>query len=817
MAALYRRLAVVLVMAAWVAASIQSGSPNSGWWASQAYQLRQAAKQSIAKADFAEAQSIYLGGVELARRHHDKYGQSWFWNGVGDARLSTNDFRGAVEAYLEAKQLGERVHDPALLGATDADLASTYEQMGDVESARRSAEEAQRITRNLASIYYRPQLLFLLGRLRGDESSPALYQKGIEAARKMAAKDSSYRAVEANGWDFLCEARLQSGDLEAAEAAAQQGLLLRQTSGARDIGYSDWHLAAVRLRQAAQASETAAKAELLRQAENFNRAAEGARRGPFAYQLTYQRGRILLAQGRTREGLDALEQAIDQTQRWRLSIVPAVTAIDGASSQLQSRIFNGFIQAAADYALESHESRWAAESLEAVELNRTLNLRDTRHVSRRRSLPSQYWQTLAKLQAEEGRLARSRVKSSALSDRLRLELTELEEGAGVGYSPKIVENFPSQVSLSLFQASLTDSDVFLSVALGDTESLLWAVTRNTLHLYRLPPADQIVDAVRTFRKTVESNSTDLAHSGQRLYRMLFQPLAAAETSKQAWQLSVDEALLEVPFSALVVEQSREGPVFLAGKHSLEIRTGALWPARPAPPPRGGLLAVGDPVYNAADTRNHSGSHPLPGWFVNSSAESGGQLSRLPGTRREIEAVAAVWNRHETSLYMPAVLLEGTTATRASFLHALHPTPQIIHLATHAFTAPSGDDAYLAFGLGQDGQPEMLSTAQIRGLRVPGSVVVMTGCDTAPKGAPAGLGLAGLVRAWIVAGASAVLATEWPVQDGAADALLPDFYRYKLASPRSTADAVRLAQVESMTANAAPSVWAAYQVFAGSAP
>ncbi len=137
------------------------------------------------------------------------------------------------------------------------------------------------------------------------------------------------------------------------------------------------------------------------------------------------------------------------------------------------------------------------------------------------------------------------------------------------------------------------------------------------------------------------------------------------------------------------------------------------------------------------------------------------------------------------------------------------------MATHAFTA-SGGEAYLVFGLGVNGRLEMLSTSDVQTLiQVPGSVVVMTGCATAPGDVKAGLGLAGLVRAWTVAGASAVVATEWAVDDNAGRSLLSSFYRHFRDTPGNVAEALRLAQVEmihSGAKGAAPAAWAAYQVF-----
>ena len=92
---------------------------------------------------------------------------------------------------------------------------------------------------------------------------------------------------------------------------------------------------------------------------------------------------------------------------------------------------------------------------------------------------------------------------------------------------------------------------------------------------------------------------------------------------------------------------------------------------------------------------------------------------------------------------------------------------------------------------------------------------MTGCATAPSDVRPGLGLDGLVRAWTTAGASAVVATEWEVQDSAGSSLLVSFYRHLRNAPDSTvAEAFRLAQIEMIRSGASQTAWAPYQVFAG---
>ncbi len=826
-----RGLVLVLIgMEAWLAAPIHTGSPRSGWWGTQeAVRLRQTARRYTLQGDYAETERIYQLGAEIAAEHRDPVARAWFISGVGDARFARFDYRGALDAYLKARGFAQSARDPVSLGATDLDLASLYQQMWDRDSALRFAEEGREITRRVGGIYYRAQQLLLLARLRSDQSSPALYREAIEAARSASAGDPSQAAAEAIAWEYLGDALLAGGDMDRANAAQQSALLIRQSRAQRDLGYSYWALGAVRLKQAEQAEAGPARRKLLSEAEDLTARAMAT---PTAqrYVLQYQQGQILLAEGRVLEGLDALENGIQQSQQWRTGIALAGSA-DGVAAAHQAKIFDGFIQAAADYGIRSESQRWIEESLEASELNRAVNLRDSSAARLREKLPLEYWEVLGKLQAEEAQIPPlSSAAADSERDRLKLKLTELESKVELGNAVNIAENFPSHDSLNHFRRSLRDSEVFLSFALGDPESFVWAVTRDTLNVYRLPAAEQVVSTVREFRQRVEAGTAGAGANqgfedlGQHLYKMLFGQLSPREASKPVWLLSAEDALLELPFGALVLEPNDGSGhmVFLAERHSLEIKAGALLPGEPPKRSTGGLVLVGDPIYNYADPRSGNSAAPGDGktWFADLRAgstwrrwtrpEPSGQLNRLPGSHEEVEASAAAWNA------VPTIILEGASATRQNFLKALSPAPQVIHLATHAVTLGE-DEADLVFSLGGDGRPGLLSALEVRTLDVPGSVVVMTGCATAPSDVKAGLGMAGLVRAWTVAGARAVIATEWAIQDSTGSALLASFYRHLRSQPDAVAEAFRAAQgdmIHSGTNDAAPAVWAAYQVFGG---
>lgn len=76
---------------------------------------------------------------------------------------------------------------------------------------------------------------------------------------------------------------------------------------------------------------------------------------------------------------------------------------------------------------------------------------------------------------------------------------------------------------------------------------------------------------------------------------------------------------------------------------------------------------------------------------------------------------------------------------------------------------------------------------------------------------AGAGILGLTRAWLVAGASAVVATGWAVEDSRGD-LMPAFYsRLHQDSPAEALRQSQVAMIHSGNWQANPAYWASYQL------
>jgi CHAT domain-containing protein len=757
---------------------------------------------------------------------------------VGGARLMRFEFENALAAYLEAKKVAEQSGDRVALGLALLNLSNLYQQVWDSASALRAAEQGVEVTRAIPDVFYEPTLLLQLGRLLPAEEgfmAEKYLAQGIEASRNLSKQfpNLSDATVEALGLDLLGERLRNRGDFKGAEEALQQAYQLRKAKYPLEVGFSESRLGALRL---AESEGSPQKARLLKEAESYTNRALDLQSLPRhlsfpRFVLLDQRGKIRKALGNPSAALADFAAAVELAQGALKHFLPATSTMDAANAGIEESVLRSFVEEAAEQSILGKDPGLARKSFLAEEGIRAASLRQGIEMAEvwRRKLPPQYFQTLAHLRAEESRQLSSGAEPSPAARRSELELTEMEERAGLDFSQKNFEIFAQKLSLKHILEGLRDTEVLLSFHLGERQSFLWAVTRTTLRLYPVAPRERIRRSVKEFRDAVESGKPDAERLGRQLYLDLFGQLGE-ERKKQNWLLSLEDVLFELPFSALLVEplqkseQRSHGNVYLVEQHSLQVIPGAfLLRQEPSRSTTGRMVAVGDPIYNTADPRWHTAGtgtfslDPFRLVAARSTATSdsvGAQMNRLVGSSRETESVARAWGDGST-------VLEGPSARRQPFLDAIksdasRPAPQVIHLSTHALVgAFPRRKSFVTFGLGEDARPELLSQADIGMLSVPGSLVVMTGCSTAKGDILSGAGLQGLTEAWAVAGASGVVATEWPVRDLAGDDFLPGFYRSLRSS--SAAEALRKAQIamiHSRTVYAEPSFWASYQLFGG---
>lgn len=780
-------LCLCLLLTLWMDGSrwsvaLAPGTPGTGfeWGSRQSRELGQRAAQLRRSGDYSGAEALYQQQLALAAQNRDEIAAIRSLLSIGAARELQGHDKDALTPLLDARQRAQALGDRLDLGVADFNLSNLYLQMWDLDSATSVAEEGVAAAGSLNQAYYRHQALLQLGRLRemrGDPHAAELFQKGIEAAR--AIGDASTEAI---GWDLLGEQWLRHQQFADAERALTEAFRIRAFRDRRDLPLSYARLGELKLDQGNLSS-----------AQSLTRLASRSAASKFPdYLLTHQEGSIQFARGDVSGAIQSFRAAAEQAVAWGGERLPASAMLIASNSQLETRIFDSFVETAAHQAVRKKDSKLAQESFLALEWNRAESLRESVGLAPvwREKLPARYWNTLDQLH-----------RPSADRVDLNLKLTEMEAEAGLRFHQNHSENFRTQTSLISLQQGLSNSDLLLSFHLGKEESYVWALTRNSLNLYALGPSARIRRKIEEFRDATRDGKSAQNSFAEDLYQELAGSLSKVESARPNWLLSLDGPLFEAPLAALRVKGH-----YLVELHSLTVLPGAMWLAGTHQPPKGWFLGVGDPIYNTADPRWQAQRPRFTGWFAQAAGDS--VLNRLVASGPELQSSERSWNGH-------AVLLSGTDARREKFLQLAAQAPAVIHLATHVLSFPSRpDQAGIAFGLEPSGTAGFLSAADVAMMSVPGAVITMTGCETGGGTETAGAGLIGLTRAWQIAGARAVVSTLWPVRDSAGD-LFSGFYRH--LHTLSPAEALRQSQVEmihSGTWRAEPRYWSAYQVTGG---
>lgn len=182
-----------------------------------------------------------------------------------------------------------------------------------------------------------------------------------------------------------------------------------------------------------------------------------------------------------------------------------------------------------------------------------------------------------------------------------------------------------------------------------------------------------------------------------------------------------------------------------------------------------------------------------------------RATALPGSLAEVAAIGRIYRER-------ARVLTGPTATERAF-RTLVPGRRIVHLATYGVLNkhnPLFSFVQLGAGDGEDGR---LEVHEVFGLKLDAQLLVLSACQTglaagALADVPPGDDWIGLVRAFLFAGASNVMATLWPVEDRSTARLMERFY-VELAAGRAEDEALAVAQRAAAAdpATAHPFFWA----------
>ena len=413
------------------------------------------------------------------------------------------------------------------------------------------------------------------------------------------------------------------------------------------------------------------------------------------------------------------------------------------------------------------------------------------------------------------------------------------------------------------QNVLDDQTVLVEYALQVDESYLFAVTKNSVNLFKLPARTSIekyamdlraqlipsklqrrivgIDVAEANRglgvaSAAPEDVAPFVAASNALYKVVLEP-AAATIGEKRLMVVADGALNYIPFEVLLKSADsgdfsslgylvKSNEIIYAPSASV---VGAIKQQRTKSDSRA-MLIIADPVFNSNDARARKttgapasdaevrglGIQGALADVAGSNAPANPQmeglpLARLNGTRTEADQISklAKASGGQADVWLDLDANEDNLGARDVSKY------RIIHVATHGLLnaeRPQFTGVVLSL-VGNKTHDGFVRTDEVFNLRLGSPLVMLSACETGLGKEKRGEGVMGLTRAFMYAGAPTVGVSLWSVADKSTADLMTDFYKRLLAPGQgiTSSSALRGAQLAMISGKkySAPFYWAPF--------
>lgn len=717
----------------------------------------------IQHGDLVAARSYAERGLAVRRRHKQPFRLAANLETLGNLALLERDFEAALRHNSEAVALRRQA------GQDSLHVAYSLFNMGAIEERRDNSQAA-------LGLYIQARQLF--ERLAPDST---LLAGALEAVGRMA---------------------VGRGELSTARASLIQALALQNTRAPTSMDTASVldNLAALAYREG-----------------NFGEAEDWSRK---AWMLVREQASVIVGD-ETRQAFGAsvsrYVRFLAMIQARREDPASFVTLEEGKAYALRQlllerRVLGGIeedrLLAAYRAAARTRERAEAALTWATAAADRAeKTLREVSHVE----------VDEAKLKEPRAAVPAAKRSVEVAGDMLVRARVEADQ-RWTDLQPGILRFAPPPLSADQLREAIPAGTMYLSFAVTPAGTLLFVLEPGAgetvpVRIAVIPLTErEITKRVQDFVTQLTNRTTsisDVLVSGRTLFETLF-PFPELRrdvlASRSRLIISPDGPLWDVPFAALVTNEEGAPQYLGAIKRlsytpSLTLLHAARQPARSTSSPTPVALVVGNPMFERQGTSVTDDERFRGGCAVEA----------LPGTQREAEEVARLYS---------VEALTGERATETN-VRAQISNADIVHLATHGclhpvramassllLTVPAQPQE--AEGTGEDG---MLQAWEIASqLRLKAGLVVLSACETGRGEIVGSEGIAGLSRALQVAGAQAVVASQWKVNDASTATLMVALHG-ALRQGMDAAAALQqaMAQVRDHPATQHPFHWAAFRV------
>lgn len=295
-----------------------------------------------------------------------------------------------------------------------------------------------------------------------------------------------------------------------------------------------------------------------------------------------------------------------------------------------------------------------------------------------------------------------------------------------------------------------------------------------VHSISIKAAD-LAYRVKAFRGQMADSSLAFRDPARQLYDLLLKPAQQQLKGKKRLCIVPAGDLWELPFQALLSGSEtyllEQYAISFAPSLSVlaEMRPGAVAERSPTAPSfsngstktpltaiakQSSILALGNPTFD----RNAF------------SKTRGTELGDLPAAEREVKSLGEIYGVERSKVLTGASAREEVFKSMASRF-------SVLHLATHGIL----DDANPMYSrlllagptVDEDG---FLEAREIMKLKLPADLVVLSACQTARGQVSNGEGLIGMSWAFLIAGSSTTVVSQWKVDSESTSRLMVNFHR-----------------------------------------
>ena len=667
-----------------------------------------------------------------------------------------------------------------------------YKEIGDLDKAESTCRKALRLVRASGDRRIEASTLLSLGSVMKSRQrlreAISMNEQALKLADAVHAADLRAEILNSQG-----DAYLQSGNLEEAAKCLSAAVELARSAGYRVLE--------------AQATERLGRVEFLRgrYAEAVGRFSRASALYREHADVPDKRKEVEYFWGRAEEALGHREAALSH-YREAIALLELLEQFTVPTEMARVFPFAENREIFEDAAALLVELNRPGEALDVAESGRArafLAVLNESKIDLRSSLSASQREREDELTR---RAADSRNDSAALPNALaELQAFYLDlRRSNPGYAHL---RRPELAASARIRSELTSGGtVFLEYMLGGRQSLAWAVDANGIRFAVLPCRSEIEALATAWQGDLQQGVTALTAASRQarqdrqsrhMYDILIAPFSDSIGRAKRLLIAPDGALAYLPFEAL--RSPVDGKLLIehcaisysqSASATLELRMSR----RDMPAPSKALLAFGDADYGSTGDAKTRGARWTP----------------LPNTRNEILGIARLYAGDRRALFLDA------DASEAQLKRQNLRDYRYLHFAVHGFV-DEDDPARSGLMLSPDKTAHtggMLRMEDIALLRTNADLVTLSACRTGIGRLLPGEGLMALSRAFFYAGAHAVIATLWDVNDLSTAQLVQGLYE-ELNANVAPEDALREAKLRMLRGTRSlwrdPHFWAPFIV------